>query len=292
MSHRRKLAAALSGLAAVITVAGAGARVALQRSAYSDPAWSPNGRYIAFVDREAGELRIATANGTEVRTLRVGHFPAYPSWSPSGRKLVFQDSAGLELISVDGVGARRRLASGGAAPDWSPRGRRIAYSVALDTGSSPIYVINPNGTHRQLVARVRNGSYSLLSPAWSPDGERLAFCVCRTADSGDVATALGIISSYRGRIRRLLAPFDPLDPDWSPEGARIAFSDNREEVTVFNFHTRRVYKLHGGDHPRWSPNGRQIVYADNGVICMMNANGSNAHLLIGAAGRSTRPCVS
>ncbi len=224
--------------------------------------------------------------------LDVSKSAAYPTWSPSGRKNAFRYGNGIGVISATGAGLRDLSDDDGCCPDWSPGGRKLAYSVGTDSGSGPIKVMNPDGTRQQVVARTQNGQLSLVTPGWSPDGQQLAFCLCAGPDSANPETSLGIISSYGGRIRRLLAPLTPIEPDWSPEGARIVFSEGYDEIMVVNFRTNRIHDLHSGQHPRWSPNGRRIVYADLGRICVMNANGRRAHILVGApATRLSRPCV-
>jgi Tol biopolymer transport system component len=276
-----------------VALSGASARATASATVYyAEPAWSPDGKHIAFVDHTRQALYVANADGTHIRTLPVEAQAGNPGWSPDGRKIVFHYGYdGIGVINANGRGLRR-LSDSGCCPDWSPRGRKIAYSDGSDFGPGYIYVMNRDGTHQELVARPRRNEQSLSMPSWSPDGQRLAFCVCVSPDSPDVGTSLGLISSYRGRIRYLVEGAEPWDPDWSPEGARIAFSDGYVEVRVLNFRTGRVYDLQGGEHPRWSPNGRKLVYADHGLICEMNANGSHAHVVVGTIlGKLDRRCL-
>jgi Tol biopolymer transport system component len=87
------------------------------------PAWSPNGRRIAFV---RGRLRdqsiwVSSSSATNLKRLHDG---TYPSWSPSGKRLAFEDDGIVYTMSDSGRDVRP-FASG-AMPAWSPDGRQIA----------------------------------------------------------------------------------------------------------------------------------------------------------------------
>jgi TolB protein len=82
--------------------------------AYRDPAWSPDGRKIAFVsDRDGNsEIYVMNANGKGQRNLtRNPAFDADPAWSPDGRKIAFASKRdgeyGVYVMNADGSGQRR-----------------------------------------------------------------------------------------------------------------------------------------------------------------------------------------
>jgi TolB protein len=97
----------------------------------SEPAWSPDGKRIAYVSSadHTGPLAIwvMNADGTGKHQLT---FPqagdSSPSWSPDGRKILFTCSAypisDICVVNADGSG-RRRLTEDDAEnrdPDWQP----------------------------------------------------------------------------------------------------------------------------------------------------------------------------
>jgi Tol biopolymer transport system component len=83
-------------------------------AAYADPAWSPDGRKIAFVsDRDGNsEIYVMNANGSGQRSLtRNPAYDADPAWSPDGRKIAFVSNRdgnyGVYVMNADGSGQRR-----------------------------------------------------------------------------------------------------------------------------------------------------------------------------------------
>ncbi len=252
-----------------------------------DPAWSPDGKSIAFVDNDAGvegrhgDLYVMNADGTSVRKLtngtgaRYSRGARYPTWSPDSRKLAFSYGYdGIFVINADGTSLHP--IGVGCCPDWSRSGRRIAvakFARLSESSFGRIEVTRPDGEGDRVVASPPDcDSYS--APTWSPDGEQIAFTVSREDEGcSQRSVHLGIIRSYNGRVRALAN--GAVEADWSPGGRRIAYSTQGGPITVLDLKTGRRTKLHGGGHPSWSPNSRKLVFTSNVAIYVMSDDGSD-----------------
>jgi TolB protein len=148
----------------------------------SDPAWSPDGRFIAFLRRDPDgsqfkDLYVMRADGTGLTHLP-GPGPRRRGldWSPDGQRLVFTQGDSLGVIKADGTGFDTISAGGvGAAfhPAWSPDGSRIAYTTyAGELNGLDIHTIRPDSTGVQTVTGTTNNDEQ---PDWSPDGTRIVF---------------------------------------------------------------------------------------------------------------------
>jgi eukaryotic-like serine/threonine-protein kinase len=94
-----------------------------------DPAFSPDGRKLAFVSERGGtrEVWVSNADGSEAIQLTSLGGPAAgrPSWSPDGRFLAFQ-GRGIYVMPAVG-GPLRKVSNDGEMPSWSVDGRWIYF---------------------------------------------------------------------------------------------------------------------------------------------------------------------
>jgi TolB protein len=134
------------------------------------PAWSPNGRAIAFV-RNA-RLWMMKADGNAARKVGSGLRAASgPAWSPDGSRLAFvtydsNDAARLLIVKPDGTGGRTSgpgvhgLSCTGAALAWSPDGSRIAF-----VRHGQVTVMNRDTTGLTRITPARAG-YGIFGVDW------------------------------------------------------------------------------------------------------------------------------
>jgi Tol biopolymer transport system component len=153
---------------------------------FKPPAWSPNGRWIAFdvtgPPRQTHRLFLIRPDGTGLHLLTVGSFPA---WSPNGRSIAFErDSAeggygyrkSLWVIPAAG-GHARRVSADGECPVWSPEGKRIAF---LAFASGRVGIVRADGRGRKLLAAATacdgpDQTDFPSPPVWSRDGRWVYF---------------------------------------------------------------------------------------------------------------------
>ena len=149
----------------------------------ADPAWSPNGRRLAFTCK--GRVYTVRVDGLDERDLAAG---AHPTWSPDGHRIAFDRDN--QIISLRWHGGAPRVVTDGEEPAYAPNGRLAVVS------DGEIVVAG------QIVAK---GS----SPAWSPDG-RLAYVRDSVIYVAEQAVHEGTQPAWRPpkRAHELLPDFD------------------------------------------------------------------------------------
>jgi Tol biopolymer transport system component len=195
------------------------------------PAWSPNGRLIAFdaIVNGNNDVWVMRADGTGRRRITRNAAPDYfAGWSPDGSQLVFtSDRGGEDLfrIRLDGTGEQRLTDD--PRPDWgaawSPDGRSIAFAGNA-RGNLEIELIDSAGGGRRQLTDHPERDYD---PAWSPDGTKIAFTTERDGNAN-----VYVMNADGTDMSRLTDdPSGDWRPAWSPDGTQIAFESERDEAT-------------------------------------------------------------
>jgi tricorn protease len=166
-----------------------------------DPAWSPDGKWIAYFSDESGEyaLHLRQQDGIgEVKKFNLGNPPTFyysPRWSPDSKKIVYSDKR-LNLWYLD-IEARKPVLvdtnpydqgpGTGFNPVWSPDGRWIAYTRQLDSSLRAVFVY---GVEDRIAHQVTDGLSSAYSTAFDKNGKYLYFLA--STDVGPViASSMG-----------------------------------------------------------------------------------------------------
>jgi Tol biopolymer transport system component len=200
------------------------------------PAWSPDGKRIAFAsDRDgAPQIYVMNADGGSVsRLTNNSATDGMPSWSPDGRKIVFRSNragAFFKLYSMNADGTdQTQLTFGPGADRWarySPDGQRIEFTHAVDDGTNgpeAIWIMHADGSQ---LRKLTPDDLQAGMGDWSPDGSLIVFGnnACRSCPSTDVF----VMNPAGHNIRRLtdqvsLAGNNAF-PKWSPDGRQIGFT--------------------------------------------------------------------
>lgn len=122
----------------------------LLRPGVLHPAWSPDGKRIAFVTRVGlaeQSIQVVGPDGSGRARLATGYAPA---WSPDGQRVAFVvarvGDAQIYVMNTDGSHLTRLTPHGvNLLPAWSPDGRRIAFLSSRDEGLG-VYVMNADGS--------------------------------------------------------------------------------------------------------------------------------------------------
>jgi len=160
------------------------------------PAWSPDGKSIAYFSDASGEyeLHIAPQDGKgAVKKFKISGAGFYgsPEWSPDGKKIAFADNS-QTLYWIDlATGAVKKIASeylyqpGGQAAmrtNWSPDSKWIAFTLGTPTFFRRVHVYS---LEQDKSTPVTDGLSSVEEPTFDADGKYLWFLA--STDAGPVA---------------------------------------------------------------------------------------------------------
>lgn len=206
----------------------------------SRPAWSPDGRWLAFVrdpgpaakardegERDKGVGRpqvwlLPLAGGEPVQLTTAAQGAGDPVWAPDSRSLLVT----MDVGEADDIEAERSEMKDRQIPavrtldtllhrvdsvGWIYERRTHLFRVPVDGGP---------------VQELTSGDWDDGQAAWSPDGTRVAFCSDRSDQRWIYpATAVWVLDLASGDLRVLTdESFDCGHPAWSPDGATLAFT--------------------------------------------------------------------
>lgn len=194
------------------------------------PAFSRDGRWVAYIRSTTGALWRSRVDGGDARELPFPNMKvAFPRWSPDGKMLAFTAQRAGSLPNVYAIdaegGAPQMLVSGHENihdPDWSADGLRLVVTEEISAGGG-----RTAGTRLAFINRPSRqlheipGSDGLWMPRWSPDGRSI---VALTQDQREIQ-----LYDLEGNRWRTLARGKVLGmPVWSLDSADVYYQDSAE----------------------------------------------------------------
>jgi len=198
----------------------------LYRSAYPlmSPAWSPDGKRIAFVSFEKDRAGINIVDVQSGRVERLTQFPGLnnaPTWSPDNQTiaLVLSKDGSPKIYTMD-VGSKRlsRLTDGAAIdtePSFAPDGRSIVFTSSRG-GKPQIYSVSLDS--RKVERLSFKGDYN-AKPSLTPDNKKLV--MLHRDEGGLFSIAVQTLST--GELKILTRSSLSDSPNLAPNGMMVLY---------------------------------------------------------------------
>jgi Tol biopolymer transport system component/DNA-binding winged helix-turn-helix (wHTH) protein len=290
-------------------------RLTTDPAADNNPAWSPDGRYIAFMRQTSaigGVFLVPALGGAERKLADV--FPYRPvisgntlSYSPDGRSLVLPDKhTQAEPFSIFSLtvetGDKRKITSpppgsfGDFYPAFSPDQKLLAFVRSESIAAADIYLMPASGGEP---TRLTFDHSSIRGLSWTSDGREIVFASRRRGSTYN----LWKVAATGGEPAQLMTnERDAFSPTISREQSRLAYTQSLTDGNIWRFTMPRfrgvnespvklVFSTQEDSSPNFSPDGKQIAFASRRSgsfeIWVCGFDGSNPRQLTNIGGPLT-----
>lgn len=248
-----------------------------------NPAWSPDGRFIAFLRFEQGrceirkvpalggaEVKLADCQSDEISAL---------AWSPDGRWLAWPDRSHsnepfrIVILSLE-TSQKRDLTAppagllGDIDVAFAPDGQSVAFLRSPVPGVQDVWIASLSGGEPR---QVTNDKVKVHGMDWTPDGRYLVyssnrggmFSLWRSAANGGSPQWLGAGGGNTD------------SPTVAPDGRRIAYELWQDEANIYRLDLKANAQTRGAEaaklifstrwdwNPSYSPDGSRIAFVSD-----------------------------
>jgi len=283
------------------------------------PAWSPDGKTLAYVADVDGVLQVFTRGLASTLRSQVTHRPVDchdPFWSPDGTRLYFHSLAGardaLWTVSPAG-GAADVIVEGAARSAISPDGRTLAiFREESDTTlAMTLWFSSPPGAEpTRYTSPPFDNSTTDAVLRYSPDGSKLLVWVMGAAGGKDSVkgTRFVLIAGQTSDPRTVLPSLEgPRAPPlfaWLPDNRSIVLVRNDGQTPgshlwIADTESNRVRPLtvtNGNEaSPAVAPDGRRLAFASEATdfdLVLVPIDGSPARTFLSSTRNELDPAWS
>ena len=256
----------------LMPIGGAAQQLTHDASLETDPAWSADGKSLAYSSDRDGVMNIWVRDlqsGADRQLTRLTAAAMQASWSPDGSRVAFSDPEGqIQIVDVKSGAisrAHEHLNEAGRA-SWSPDGRALVvsslkvYSTRFREGTNQVLRISLDGQPDRWFEPMPHKSIGMredYGPVWSPDGTQMA------------AIADGLLTVWP--VARDGAPQRPPraistelagSPTWTGDSRRILYQSGDRLKIVDVPSARIVQEI--DPHLTWTPSSPTYLLPGTG----------------------------
>ena len=213
-------------------------RLTFEEGLQAQPAWSPDGRFIAYTSNQTGNFDIWVQPIGGGRAVQVTNDPALdwqPAWSPDGNTLAFRsERRGGGIFLVPALGGReRQVAPFGHVPQWSADGAKVLITLQAPFASASnviphVFLVDPSGAAPSRILEKEFAAFSNIRlMGWHPDGRRVSFIGAKDGATGfwtvPVAGGPALLAEHSDEVARRMTEQvqSVVTARWAPNGDAV-----------------------------------------------------------------------